>query len=123
MRQIARTWVHWLTAAAVMCGSVAPAALHARPIISDVGILKMQVCAPSGEQVVLRVDLGLPEVHQTQTGCAYCLVQDSYIPSIDLNLQFAVPETIFNFFSALYASPLPIIGWMQLPSRAPPLFS
>jgi hypothetical protein len=106
-----------------MCSSVAPTALHARPIISDAGVLKMQICAPSGEQIDLRVDLELPEVRQTQTGCAYCLVQDSYVPSIDLDLQFAVPETISKFRSALHAFPLPIIGWMQLPSRAPPFLS
>jgi hypothetical protein len=123
MSRIAHPWIHWLTAAAVMCGSLAPTALHARPITSDAGILKMQICAPSGEQIDLRVDLELPEVHQTQTGCAYCLVQDSYIPSIDLDLQFAAPETISKFRSALHPSPLPIIAWMQLPSRAPPLFS
>jgi hypothetical protein len=123
MRAISRTWVHLLTAAAVMCGSVAPSALHARPIISDAGVLEIQVCAPSGQQIELRVDLELPEAHQTQTGCAYCLVQDSYIPSIDLNLQFAVPEMISKFRSALNAPPLPIIGWMQLPSRAPPFLS
>jgi len=120
MRAFSRTWVHWLTALAVMLSSVAPIAAHSRPIISDTGILKMQICAPSGEQIDLRVDLKLPEAHQTQTGCAYCLVQDSYIPSIDQGLQFAVPETISKFLSALHAPPLPIIGWMQLPSRAPP---
>jgi hypothetical protein len=123
MRAISRTWIHWLTAAAVMLSSVAPIAAHSRPIISDAGVLKMQICAPSGEQIDLRVNLELPEAHQTQTGCAYCLVQDSYMPSIDLNLQFAVPETISKFRSALHASPLPIIGWMQLPSRAPPFLS
>jgi hypothetical protein len=106
-----------------MCGSIAPTALHARPIISDAGVLNIQVCAPSGQQIELRVDLEIPEAQQTQTGCAYCLVQDSYIPSIDLNLQFAVPETISRFRSALHAPPLPIIGWMQLPSRAPPFLS
>jgi hypothetical protein len=98
----------------------APMAAHVSPIASDVGALKMAVCTPSGEQIDLWVDLELPEAHQTQTGCAYCLVQDSYIPSIDQGLQFAVPETISKFLSALHAPPLPIIGWMQLPSRAPP---
>ena len=106
-----------------MCGSVAPTALHARPIISDAGVLEIQVCAPSGQQIELRVDLELPEAHQKQTGCAYCLVQDSYIPSIDLNLQFAVPEAISKFHPALHASPLPMVAWMQLPSRAPPFIS
>jgi len=106
-----------------MLTSLAPTALHARPILSDGGILKLQICAPSGEQIDLRVDLELPSAHQTQTGCAYCLVQDSYIPSIDLDLQFAAPETISKFRSALHASPLPIISWMQLPSRAPPYSS
>jgi hypothetical protein len=123
MSRITRTWIHWLTAAAVMCASVAPTALHASSILSDAGILEMQVCAPSGDPIDLRVDLELPGAHQTQTGCAYCLVQDSYVPSIDLDLQFAVPETISKFRSALHASPLPIISWMQLPSRAPPYFS
>ena len=123
MRAISHTWIHWLTAAAVVCSSLAPTALHARPIISDTSVLQMQICAPSGEQIDLRVDLELPEAHQTKTGCAYCLVQDSYIPSIDLDLQFAAPETISKFRSALHASPLPIIGWMQLPSRAPPFLS
>jgi len=85
--------------------------------------MQMGACTPSAEQIDLRVDLELPEVHQVQTSCAYCLVQDSYIPSIDQGLQFAVPETISKFRSALHASPLPIIAWMQLPSRAPPLFS
>ena len=98
-------------------------ATHARPIISDGSDLTMAICAPSGQQIDLRVDLGLPEAHQAQTGCAYCLIQDSYVPSIDLDLQFAVPETISKFRSALHASPLPIIGWMQLPSRAPPILS
>ena len=123
MRRVAPTWIHWLTAAAVMLTSLAPTALHARSIFSDAEILQLQICAPSGEQIDLRVDLELPEAHQTQTGCAYCLVQDSYIPSIDLDLQFAVPETISKFRSALRASPLPIIAWMQLPSRAPPFVS
>ena len=106
-----------------MLSSVAPIAAHSRPIISDAGILKMAICAPSGEQIDLRVDLERPEAHQTQTGCAYCLVQDSYVPSIDQGLQFAVPETISKFHSALHASPLPTIAWMQLPSRAPPILS
>ena len=103
-----------------MLTSAAPMAAHVNPIASDVGALKMAVCTPSGERIDLWVDLELPEAHQTQTGCAYCLVQDSYIPSIDLDLQFAAPETISKFRSALYPSPLPIIAWMQLPSRAPP---
>ena len=123
MRAISRTWIHWLTAAAVILTSLAPTALHARPILADAGVLKMQICAPSGEQIDLRVDLELPEAHQIKTSCAYCLVQDSYIPSIDLDLQFAVPESTSKFRSALHASPLPIIGWMQLPSRAPPFLS
>ena len=123
MSRIARTWIHWLTAAAVLLGSVAPMAAHARPIISDASELTMAICAPSGEQIDLRVDLGLPESHQAQTGCAYCLIQDSYVPSIQLDLQFAAPETISKFHSALHASPLPIIAWMQLPSRAPPILS
>jgi hypothetical protein len=121
MKSIAQTWIHWLTAAAVLLGSIAP--VHARPIFSDASQLKMQICAPSGDQIDLLVDLKLPEVHQPQTGCAYCLVQDSHVPSIDLDLQFAVPETIFKFHSALRTSPLPIIGWMRLPSRAPPFLS
>lgn len=123
MRAISRTWVHWLTAAAVICGSVAPTALHARPIISDAGILKMQICAPSGEQIDLWVDLGLPEVHQAQTGCAYCLVQDSYVPSIQLDLQFAEPESVSRIRAAFQVIALPTIAWMQLPSRAPPSLS
>jgi hypothetical protein len=123
MIRITHKWMYWLTAAAVMLTSAAPMAGHMSPIVSDVGSLKMAICAPSGEQIDLRVDLERPEVHQAQTGCAYCLVQDSYVPSIDQGLQFAVPETISKFRSALHASPLPIIGWMQLPSRAPPLFS
>jgi hypothetical protein len=123
MSRIAHPWIHWLTAAAVLLGSIAPMATHARPIISDGSDLAMAICAPSGQQIDLRVDLGLPEAHQAQTGCAYCLIQDSYVPSIDLDLQFAVPETISKFRSALHASPLPIIGWMQLPSRAPPFLS
>ena len=123
MSRIAQTWIHWLTAAAVVCASVAPTALHARSIISDAGVIKMQICAPSGEQIDLRVDLELPEAHQIKTGCAYCLVQDSYILSIDLDLQFAVPETISKFRTVLHASPLPIISWIHLPSRAPPFLS
>ena len=123
MSRIAHPWIHWLTAAAVLLGSIAPMATHARPIISDGSDLAMAICAPSGQQIDLRVDLGLPEAHQAQTGCAYCLIQDSSVPSIDLDLQFAVPETISKFRSALHASPLPIIGWMQLPSRAPPFLS
>jgi hypothetical protein len=123
MKSIAQTWIHWLTAAAVMLTSLAPMAAHVSLISSDVGILKMAVCTPSGEQIDLRVDLELPEAHQAQTGCAYCLIQDSYVPSIELDLQFAVPETISKFRSALHASPLPIIAWMQLPSRAPPILS
>ena len=120
MSRLAHTWIHWLTAAAVLLGSITPMATHARPLISDASDLKMAICTPSGEQIDLGVDLGLPDGHQAQTGCAYCLIQDSYVPSIQLDLQFAVPETISKFHSALHASPLPIIGWMQLPSRAPP---
>ena len=123
MKFIPHTWINWLIAAAVVLTSLAPMAAHVSPVASDVGSLKMAVCTPSGEQIDLWVDLELPEVHQTQTGCAYCLVQDSYVPSIDLGLRFAVPETLSKFRSALQASPFPIIGWMQLPSRAPPLFS
>lgn len=123
MKRIPRTWIHWLTAAAVMLTSLAPMAAHVSPIASDVGSLEMAVCTPSGEQIDLVVDLDLPEVQQTKTSCAYCLVQDSYVPSIDKGLQFAVPETISKFHFALHASPLPVIAWMQLPSRAPPFFS
>jgi hypothetical protein len=123
MSRIAHKWIHWLTAAAVLLGSIAPMAVHARPVISDASDFKMSICSPSGEQIDLRVDLELPEAHQSQAGCAYCLVQDSYLPSIDQGLQFAAPETISKFWSALHASPLPIVAWMQLPSRAPPLFS
>ncbi|MDP3121317.1 DUF2946 family protein [Polynucleobacter sp.] len=123
MSRIARTWIHWLTAAAVLLGSVMPMAAHARPIISDVNKLEMAVCAPSGEQIDLRVDLGLPDSHQAQTGCAYCLIQDSYVPSIQLDLQFAEPESSSKIHTAFQAIALPIIAWMQLPSRAPPILS
>jgi hypothetical protein len=123
MRRIARIWIHWLTAAAVMLSSVTPIAAHSGSIISDAGVLKMAVCAPSGEQIDLRVDLGLPEVHQAQTGCAYCLVQDSYVPSIQHDLQFAEPESVSKSHAAFQAIALPTIAWMQLPSRAPPSLS
>lgn len=120
MSRIAHAWIHWLTAAAVTLGSVAPIAAHAQPITTDAGSLQMAVCAPSGAQIDLRVDLELPEVHQAQTSCAYCLIQDSYVPSIQLDLQFAEPESVLKIRSAFYATALPIIAWMQLPSRAPP---
>ena len=123
MSRIAHTWIHWLTAAAVLLGSVAPMAAHARPIISDASELTMAICAPSGEQIDLRVDLGLPESHQAQTGCAYCLIQDSYVPSIQLDLRFAEPVSIAKIRAAFQAIALPIIAWMQLPSRAPPILS
>ena len=123
MSRIAHTWIHWLTAAAVLLGSIAPMAAHARSVISDADDLKMQICAPSGEQIDLWVDLGLPEVHQAQTGCAYCLVQDSYVPSIQHDLQFAEPESASKIRSAFQAIALPTIAWMQLPSRAPPSLS
>lgn len=123
MSRIAHTWVHWLTAAAVLLGSIAPMAVHARPIIADANDLRMAICAPSGEQIDVRVDLGLPEVHQAQTGCAYCLIQDSYVPSIALDLQFAEPESVSTVRSALSLTSLPTIAWMQLPSRAPPILS
>jgi hypothetical protein len=98
-------------------------AAHAQPITTDAGSLQMAVCAPSGAQIDLRVDLELPEVHQAQFGCAYCLIQDSYIPSIQLDLQFAEPESVLKIGSAFHATVLPIIAWMQLPSRAPPFRS
>jgi hypothetical protein len=98
-------------------------AAHARPIISDASELTMAICAPSGEQIDLRVDLGLPESHQAQTGCAYCLIQDSYVPSIQLDLRFAEPVSIAKIRAAFQAIALPIIAWMQLPSRAPPILS
>ena len=123
MSRIAHTWIHCLTAAAVLLGSIAPMALHARPVISDASDLQMALCAPSGEQIDVRVDLELPEAHQTQTGCAYCLVQDSYIPSIQLNLQFAEPESVSKIRSTFRLTSLPTIAWMQLPSRAPPILS
>jgi hypothetical protein len=123
MSRIARTWIHWLTAAAVLLGSVAPMAAHARPTISDASQLKMAICAPSGEQIDVQVDLGLPESHQAQTGCAYCLIQDSYVPSMQLDLQFAEPESASKIRAAFQAIALPIIAWMQLPSRAPPILS
>lgn len=123
MSRIANTWIHWLTAAAVLLGSVAPMAAHARPIISDASELTMAICAPSGEQIDVRVDLGLPDSHQAQTGCAYCLIQDSYAPSIQLDLQFAEPESVSTVRSALSLTSLPTISWMQLPSRAPPILS
>jgi hypothetical protein len=121
MTRITHRWIHWLTAAAVLLGSIAPMATHARPVISDASNLKMAICAPSGEQIDLRVDLGLPEGHQAQTSCAYCLIQDSYVPSIQLDLQFAEPESVSKIRPALHASLLPTIAWMQLPSRAPPI--
>ena len=121
MSRIAHPWIHWLTAAAVLLGSIAPA--HARPIFSDASDLKMAICAPSGEQIDLWVDLGLPEGHQAQTGCAYCLIQDSYVPSIQLDLQFAEPVSISKIHTAFQAIALPTIAWMQLPSRAPPILS
>jgi hypothetical protein len=120
MSRIAHPWIHWLTAAAVLLGSIAPA--HARPIFSDASDLKMAICAPSGEQIDLWVDLGLPDV-QAQTGCAYCLIQDSYVPSIQLDLQFAEPVSISKIRAAFQAIALPTIAWMQLPSRAPPILS
>ena len=123
MSRIAPTWLHWLTAAAVLLGSIAPMATHARPIISDASDLKMAICAPSGEQIDLWVDLGLPKGHQAQTGCAYCLIQDSYVPSIQLDLQFAEPESASKIRAAFQAIALPTIAWMQLPSRAPPILS
>ena len=123
MIRITHKWIHWLTAAAVMLTSVAPMAAHGSPILSDAGSLKMAVCAPSGASIDLWVDLGLPESHQAQNGCAYCLVQDSYVPSIDQGLQFAAPESISKIPSVFHATALPIIAWMQLPSRAPPFLS
>jgi hypothetical protein len=123
MKSIAQTWIHLLTAVAVMLTSLAPMAAHASPITSDAGSLKMAVCAPSGEQIDLRVDLGLPEMYQAQTGCAYCLIQDSYVPSIQLDLQFAEPVSISKIHTAFQAIALPTIAWMQLPSRAPPILS
>ena len=123
MKSIAQTWIHWLTAAAVMLTSAAPMAGHMGPIASDATSLKMAVCTPSGEQLDLRVDLERPEAHQTQTGCAYCLVQDSYVPSIDQGLQFAEPVSISKIHAAFQAIALPTIAWMQLPSRAPPILS
>jgi hypothetical protein len=123
MIRIAHTWMHWLTAAAVMLTSLAPMAAHVSPAPADTISLKMAVCAPSGASIDLWVDLGLPESHQAQNGCAYCLVQDSYVPSIDQGLQFAAPESISKIPSVFHATALPIIAWMQLPSRAPPSFS
>lgn len=123
MSRIAHTWIHWLTAAAVLLGSIAPMATHARAVISDSSDLKMAICAPSGEQIDLWVDLGLPDAHQAQTGCAYCLIQDSYVPSIQLDLQFAEPESVSKIRTAFQAIALPTIAWMQLPSRAPPILS
>jgi hypothetical protein len=121
MRRITRIWIYWLTTAAVLFGSIAPMATHARPIISDASKLKMAICAPSGEQIDLWIDLELPdEPHQAKTGCAYCLIQDSYAPSIQLDLQFVAPESILKIRSAFHVNSLPIIAWMQLPSRAPP---
>ena len=106
-----------------MLTSAAPMAGHMGPIASDATSLKMAVCTPSGEQLDLRVDLERPEAHQTQTGCAYCLVQDSYVPSIELDLQFAEPVSISKIHAAFQAIALPTIAWMQLPSRAPPILS
>jgi hypothetical protein len=123
MKWIAQTWMHWLTAAAVMLTSLAPMAAHVSPVPADTGSLKMAVCAPSGASIDLWVDLGLPEAHQTQTGCPYCLVQDSYVPSIDRGLQFAAPESVSKIPSAFHATALPLIAWMQLPARAPPFLS
>jgi hypothetical protein len=123
MTRIAHAWIHWLTAAAVMLGSVAPMAAHAQPIAPDSSNLKMAICAPSGEQIDLRVDLELPEVHQAQSGCAYCLIQDNYVPSIQLDLQFAEPESTSKLRAAVQASTFTTIAWMQLPSRAPPFIS
>ena len=123
MSRIAHTWIHWLTAAAVLLGSIAPMATHARAVISDSSDLKMAICAPSGEQIDLWVDLGLPDAHQAQTGCAYCLIQDSSVPSIQLDLQFAEPESVSKIRATFQAIALPTIAWMQLPSRAPPILS
>ena len=120
MSRIAHTWIHWLTAAAVLLGSITPMATHARPLISDASDLKMAICTPSGEQINLGVDLGLPESQQAQMGCAYCLIQDSYVPGIQLDLQFAEPESVSKIRSAFRFTSLPTIAWMQLPSRAPP---
>jgi len=106
-----------------MLGSVSPMAAHAQPITMDAGSLQMAICAPSGEQIDLRVDLELPEVHQAQSSCAYCLIQDSYVPSMQLDLRFAEPESILKIHSAFQATALPTIAWMQLPSRAPPFLS
>ena len=123
MSRIAHPWIHWLTAAAVLLGSIAPMATHAQLIISDASDLTMAICAPSGEKIDLSVDLGLPEVHQAQAGCAYCLIQDSYVPSIELDLRFAEPVSISKIRAAFQAIALPAIAWMQLPSRAPPILS
>jgi hypothetical protein len=122
MSRIAHTWIHWLTAAAVLLGAIAPMAGHAGPSTSDVSKLEMAICAPSGAQIDLQVDLGLPDM-QAQTGCAYCLIQDSYVPSIQLDLQFAEPVSISKIHTAFQAIALPTIAWMQLPSRAPPILS
>jgi hypothetical protein len=123
MSRIAHTWIHWLTAAAVLLGSIAPMAAHAGLNTSEVSKLEMAICAPSGEKIDLWVDLGLPESRQIQTGCAYCLIQDSYVPSIQLDLRFAEPESVSKIRAAFRAIALPTIAWMQLPSRAPPILS
>lgn len=123
MSRLTHAWIHWNTAAAVMLGSLAPMAAHAQPITTDAGSLQMAICAPSGAQIDLWVDLELPEAHQAQTTCTYCLIQDSYAPSIQPDLQFAEPESVSKVGSAIHATALPIIAWMQLPSRAPPVRS
>lgn len=122
MKRLAYTCIQYLTALAVLLSSATSMVVQAGSIVSD-GSFKMILCAPSGEQLDLWVDLELPEANQAQTACAYCLMQDGYASNIKPDLQFAASESISKTRSTFRVTSLPIIEWMQLPARAPPHIS
>lgn len=118
-----RNWIHWLTAVAVLMGSFAPLISQARSDLNPGSSFAMEVCTPSGATVEQLIDLELPAQHDATLECAYCLAQGIYAIAIMVDLRFAKPSSSTLYPSLFYQAPKPFFAWMQLPSRAPPLFS
>ncbi|MDP3621393.1 MAG: DUF2946 domain-containing protein [Polynucleobacter sp.] len=118
-----RNWIHWLTAVAVLMGSFAPLISQARSDLNPGSSFAMEVCTPSGATVEQLIDLELLAQHDATLECAYCLAQGIYAIAIMVDLRFAKPSSSTLYPSLFYQAPKPFFAWMQLPSRAPPLYS
>lgn len=111
--------IHWIAAASILMGAVAPAVSQAVSVAQHGQGFAMEVCSADGTVQVF--GMAEPTAPQAELNpCSYCLVQALITPAFQTQLQFQDPQQ-FAFFPALfYQSPKPRFTWIAPPSAAPP---